>query len=125
MRRFRRKLPVQLSKTVSARQVLLMSAVADQSAQGPPLWIFRLRTYRFLLWACFVTLSNKQYVNAEIQPCRFLPFNESFAQRSMLADAWLDIDSVDSSISPNAADAAEVSLVHVGHKEDESDSTDK
>ena len=43
----------------------------------------------------------------------------------MMADAWLDIDSVDSSISPNAADAAEVSLVRVGHKDDESDSTDK
>ena len=43
----------------------------------------------------------------------------------MIADAWLDIDSVDSSISPNNAGAAEVSLVHVGHKEDESDSTDK
>ena len=43
----------------------------------------------------------------------------------MIADAWLDIDSVDFSISLNAADTAEVSLVHVGHKEDESDSTDK
>ena len=42
-----------------------------------------------------------------------------------MADAWLNIDSVDSSISLNAADAAKVTLVHVGHKDDESDSTDK